>query len=180
MNKETKRDYRFLDTEEDRKALIEDIRRVRRDVRRLAEIVPRDKWYEPRYHGWSLAALLGHLQMMDTLCRILIQFGMMGVSFPISEAMLNHFNDFMGRVFKQRVVETTLKGLDKGEKTVTNFILQVPLDRFSRLVYDPAHNSFLTVEQALQEFFLYHWQWHLDDIRQVDDIHYQPPRSSEV
>jgi hypothetical protein len=33
----------------------------------------------------------------------------------------------------------------------------------------------LTVEQAVQEFFLYHWRDHLNTMRQVDDIHYEPP-----
>ena len=43
--------FRFLDTEADRRQLIEEIRQIRRAVISMTETVPEEKWYEPRYHG---------------------------------------------------------------------------------------------------------------------------------
>lgn len=174
------RDYRYLDTDDDRRRLVEDMRQVRREVFRLVEIVPKEQWYEPRYHGWSLAAMLGHLQMMDRLTRWLIQLGVLGIRLPISTGLMDGFNNGIARLFQKRVVETTLKGLEKNEQQLADFIMTLPTDKFSRSVYDPALKQYLTVEQAMQEFFLYHWQEHLQTMRMVDDIHYEPPTSSLV
>ena len=181
MSKDVKREYRFLDSDDDRQALIADLRRVRREVINLARQMPEARWYEPRYHGWSLAAMLGHLQMMDALSLRLIQLALVGIRIPVSEETLNAFNDVMARVFRKRVVTTTLRGLEQGEDRLADFIMRLPMDRFSRMVYDPAISAYLTVEQAVQELFLYHWQDHLQTLRQAEDMLYEPPaRSSEV
>lgn len=181
MPKDVKRAYRFLDTEADRQALIDDIRRVRREVLTLARQTPEARWYEPRYHGWSLAAMLGHLQLMDALSLRLIQLALVGIRLPISEGTLNAFNDVMARVFRSRLVTTTIQGLERSEQRLADFIMRLPMDRFSRMVYDPAISAYLTVEQAVQELFLYHWQDHLETLRQAEDTFYEPPaRSSEV
>ena len=47
-----------------------DIRRVRQSVIQMAESVPPERHYEPRYHGWSLAALLAHLNTIDNLAHV--------------------------------------------------------------------------------------------------------------
>ncbi len=181
MSKDVKREYRFLDSDDDRRALVADLRRVRREVINLARQTPEARWYEPRYHGWSLAAMLGHLQMMDALSLRLIQLALVGIRIPVSEGTLNLFNDVMARVFQKRVVATTLRGLERGEDRLADFIMRLPMDRFSRMVYDPAISAYLTVEQAVQELFLYHWQDHLQTLRRAEDMFYEPPaRSSEV
>ena len=60
------RDFRYLDTEAERQELAGDIRRVRQSVIQMAESVPVERHYEPRYHGWSLAAMLAHLTRSTT------------------------------------------------------------------------------------------------------------------
>lgn len=175
MTTVTKRQYRYLDSDAERRQLIEDIRAVRQDVLRIAERVPQDKWYEPRYHGWSLAAMLGHLEMMDRLSMWLVSLGALGINIPVGEKTLNRFNDMMANVFRQRVVKTTLSGLERTEKKITGMVMKLPMDVFSRTVYHPTLKQYLTVEQTLQEFFLYHWQGHLATMRAVDEVFYEPP-----
>lgn len=180
MASEIKRNYRYLDSDDDRQQLVADIRRVRLDLLRVADLVPEAKWYEPRYHGWSLAAMLGHLQMMDTLTLRLMQLALVGVRLPLPEPLLNSFNDLTARLFKGRVVPTTRHGIERNEQRITAFILHLPMDRFTRTVYHPALGEHLTLEQAMQEFFYYHWLGHLQTMRQVEDIFYEPPSRGEV
>ena len=175
MAVEQKRDYRYLDGEVERQALIADIQKVRRDVLQIANFVPPDKQFEPRYHGWSLAAMLGHLQLMDNLTMWTVELGIVGIRLPVPLSLLNQFNDQMAGIYRQRRVATTIQGIHKKERAIEAFILRLPVDKFSKLVYDPALEVTLTVEQAVQEFFLYHWLEHLETLRQVDDIHYEPP-----
>jgi hypothetical protein len=57
-------EFRFLDTEEERKELLEDIHRVRLAVIEMAEASPADRHYEPL--PWVVvAAMLTHLHLMD-------------------------------------------------------------------------------------------------------------------
>jgi hypothetical protein len=175
MTDEAKQEYRFLDTEADRTALIEDISRTRRDLLNLVNLVPKERWYEPRYHGWSLAAMLAHLQLHDRLLMWNISLALIGIQVPIPRQYLNGFNEAMANIFRRRVVETTVRGLENNESHITDFIMRLPLDKFSKRVFDPATQKTLTVEQALQKFFLHHWQEHLQTLRLADDIHYEPP-----
>ena len=175
---EMKGKYRFLDSDDDRRQLADDIRRVRRDLLRVADLVPEAKWYEPRYHGWSLAAMLGHLQMADNLTLRLMQFALVGVRLPLPESLLNRFNDVTAGLFKARLVPTTRRGIERNEARITDFVLHLPMDRFTRTVYHPALGTYLTLEQAMQEFFYHHWLEHLQTMRQVEDIFYEPPRNS--
>jgi len=162
------RNYRFLDNEIDRQGFCDDMRRVRQGVLDVAKRVPESQWYEPRYHGWTLAAMLGHLHQMDRLEMMLIQAAMVGIRIPVPPALLNSFNDAMSKVFRQRVMQTTLRSIEQNEKHIADFIMRVPVKQFSKTVYDPAIDKTLTVEQAIQEFYLYHWQDHLADMRKVD------------
>jgi hypothetical protein len=79
----------------------------------------------------------------------------------------------MAWVFKNRLMETNIKSIQHNEPRICDFILHVPIDRFAREVYSPVWQTYLTVEQGLQEFFLFHWQDHLQTIRQVEDMHYE-------
>lgn len=163
------RQYRRLNTEADRQALIADIRQVRRDVSRVFELVPKDRWYEPRYHGWSPAAMLGHLELMDGVLMRMVGSAASGFRWSVSTGMLHQMNGIMAGIFRRRLVETTLAGLERGEQQVIDFIQKMSPERYDRLVYDPALGVFLTIEQALQEFFLEHWREHLATMRAVDD-----------
>lgn len=168
MSEAPQRSYRFLDTETDRQELVDDIRRARQAVLKIAQSVPEAQWYEPRYHTWSLAAMLGHLHMLDRLSMFQIQMAMLGINVPISQGMLNAFNDMMSKIFRQRVLQTTIKSIERNEANITRFILAVPIQRFTKTLYDPAIAANITVEQSIQEYFLFHWQGHLQDMREVE------------
>ncbi|MBZ0297770.1 MAG: hypothetical protein K8L99_34765 [Anaerolineae bacterium] len=172
--------YRYLDTEEDREGLLKDIRQVRKAVVEIREIVPEDQWYTPRYHNWSLAAMLGHLQLMDTLSMWQIQSALLGLRAPVSNATWNGFNNAMAQVFKNRVVETTVRGIQNKEKTIEKFILNMPVERFTVQVYHPPLGKYLTVEQAIQALFLYHWEEHLRTMRLAEGLYYEPPTDTMI
>ena len=167
--------YRYLDTQEDREALLDDIRQVRQSVLDMRDIVPPDQWYEPRYHNWSLAAMLGHLQLLDTLSLWQIKAALVGLPLPISSSTMNSFNQTIAQVFRRRMVESTVRGIENGEKHIRTFILQLPVDRFTVQVFYPPINKYLTVEQAIQTFFLHHWQEHLRTMQKAEGLYYEPP-----
>ena len=162
--------FRFLDSEADRRQLVDEIRQIRRAVISMTETVPEEKWYEARYHGWSLAAMLGHLQTMDNLNLLLIQLALVGINPPISIDWVDMFNDRMARVFQKRVISTTIRGIEKKERGLESFIMRLPIDKFSKQVFYPPYNRYLTIEQALQVLFLHHWQNHLQTMLAVEGI----------
>lgn len=160
--------FRYLDTEDDRRALIDDIRAVRQRVYAIAERTPADQHDALKYHGWSLAAMLAHLYAADRSALWLIRLAVVGIALPFpSPALLNRLNDGAARLFRRRVVATTLKGLKRTEKAIEQMILTLPESRFSRVVYHPPTGRFLTVERGLQVYFLFHWQEHLATLESV-------------
>lgn len=180
MSEQLNRNYIFLDTQAEREQLIDQIRQVRAATLQMVDVVPRDAWYQPRYHGWSLAAMLGHLHLSDNLTILNIQMGLIGLTVPVSSGVWNRMNDFTARVFKGRIVETTVRGIQKNEARIAKFILQLPVDKFSRRVYDPPIDRYLTVEQAVQEFFLFHWQDHLRTMHIAEGIYIEPPENPDM
>lgn len=171
-------EFRFLDTEGERQELVADIRRVRQAVIQQAESIPSERHYEPRYHGWSLAALLAHLNTIDNLVILGIKLSLLGIRPPVSLNALNAFNDFTAALFRGRIVATTIRGIQRNEARIADLILTLPLDRFTREVYHPPTSRYLTIEQALQQYFLYHWQEHLETMQRDEGIYYEPPTSS--
>jgi hypothetical protein len=169
--------YRYLDSEADRQALIAEMQSVRQAVIDMTETVPEAQWYEPRYHGWSLAAMLGHLQLMDNAHMLLIQLALVGVRFPLSMTVVDRFNDTVSGIFRQRVLKTTISGIQKKQDILTDFINNLPIDKFTTQVYYPPMRKYLTVEQAIQVLFLHHWQDHLQTMLDVEGLQYQPPGS---
>lgn len=166
--------YRYLDGETDRQQLMADIREVRRAVIEMTESVPEDQWFVPRYHNWSLAAMLGHLLMMDSIHLLLIQLALLNIRFPISVHLVNQFNDTMANIFRQRVVASSVEGIKSKEAVLENFIMTLPIDKFTRTLYYPPEGKFLTIEQAIQVLFLHHWQNHLQTMREAEGIEDRP------
>src|SRR5690606_8209013 len=169
------RNYRYLDGDQERLELIDDIRRVRRAVIQMAETVPEARRYEPRHHGWSLAAMLAHLYLVDRISFWAIQWALAGVRPPIPSALLHGFNALSARIFQNRLTETTIRGIYAHEKRIADFIRRLPMDRFTCPVYDPTIGEYITVERAVQVCFLFHWQEHLQTLQQVEGIYYEPP-----
>ena len=79
-----RREYQFLDDEVDRRQFIARMREVREAVIGLRSVVPEARWYEARHEGWSLAALMGHLQWMDRLHLLQVQLAIWNLPFPFS------------------------------------------------------------------------------------------------
>ncbi len=175
MAEQGQHSYRFLDAEEDRQALIKDIHQTREELRKVVDLVPPDQWYVPRYHGWSLAAMLGHLELMDRLNLWLLSLAALSIQVPLPISAVKGFNEMVAMVYKNRRVEGSLHGLDKKEGRIADFILRLPVGKFSKHVFDPTSQKYYTIEQAIQEFFLYHWQENLTTMRMADDVHYEPP-----
>lgn len=180
MDSEFSRKFRFLDSEADRQELAADIHRVRQAVITLAESVPLDRHYEPRYHGWSLAALLAHLNTMDSVALLGIQLALVGIRPPLPLKLLDRFNDQTARLFQRRVVAATIRGIQAKEDPIISLILTLPMDRFTREVYHPPSERYLTIEQALQQYFLFHWQEHLQTLQRGEGIYYEPPESTTL
>lgn len=167
--------YRYLDGDADRRELADDIRYVRGTVLQMVASVPEERRYEPRYHGWSLAAMLMHLHLMDNLSLWAIQLALVGLHPRVSLASLNRFNDVTARLFQKRLTETTIRGIRANERRILDMVQRLPLDKFSKEVYDPSSESFITIERSLQVSFLFHWQEHLLTIQRTEGIFYEPP-----
>ena len=172
--------FRFLDSEADRQELAAEIHRVRQTVITLAEAVPPEKHYEPRYHGAAQAALLAHLNTMDAVALLAIKLALVGIHPPLPLKLLAGINDRMARLFQRRVVGTTIEGIQAKEAEIVSLVMTLPMNRFTREVYYPPSESYLTVEQALQQYFLFHWQEHLQTLQRGEGIYYEPPDSTAL
>lgn len=159
--------YIYLDGPKEREQLIEQIRAVRQEMRDLVKTIPEAEWYEPRYHDWTLAALLGHLNFMDNIWMLVLRAGLLGIHPSVSDSFVNQMNQFMTRVFSKRLVPASLKSIDKNEERIADLIQTLPVSQFTKSVYSPQDNGYITVERALQRFFLFHWQEHLNTLRSV-------------
>lgn len=170
-------DYIFLDGKVEREQLLRTIHRTREEVVQIIRSIPEDEWYTPRYHGWTPAAMVAHLNTVDTLSLYLIKLALLGFTPTMSTATLNRLNDFMARVFARRVMATSLESVEKNETRIADFITHLPMDKFSKRVFNPGDQKYLTIEQAIQAFFLHHWQTHLHTMREVEGI--QPPTTTD-
>ena len=170
--------YRYLDTEEDRRALLEDMHQVRKAVIATARMVPEELWYTPRYHEWSLGAMLGHLMLMDTFNLWLVQAGLLSLRPQVPSGTLDQFNDWMAKIFQKRVVASSIKNIERKEKKLDEFILQLPIDKFTNQIYYPPTGESLTIERAVQTLFVHHWQEHLQTMLDVEGI--QDPRDTSA
>jgi hypothetical protein len=173
-------EFRFLDTEAERKELLEDVRRVRREVLKIAESVPAERHYEPRYHGWSLAAMLMHLLTMDRLSMWQIKLALLNVAPAIPIEMVNSLNDTCARIFQRRLVATTIRGIERHESQVEDLVIRLPVDRFSKQLFYPPLGIYLTIERGIQAYYLFHWHEHLLTMQKAEGLYYEPPGTTEI
>lgn len=166
---------RYLDGKAERIALIEDIRDVRQTVIDYAQDTPQERWYEPRFHGWTLAAMLSHLHNVDNAALLQMKLALVGIPFSVSLPMLNRINDAAARFFRARLVPTTINDIRKNEKRIVDFILYLPMDRFTREVKYPPTGEMMTIERAVQQYFLFHWQDHLKTLQRGESVPDEPP-----
>ena len=166
-----RRDYRFLDDEVDRRQFIARMREAREAVIALRSVVPEARWYTERHAGWSLAAILGHLQWMDRLHLLQVQLAIWNLPFPFSARNWARVTDWQQRIFKRRRLGSSVDGIRGALPDQERFILGLDVADFSkRLTYAPT-GQVLTVEQAVQEFLLFHWQDRLRALRIAEGLH---------
>lgn len=167
MNPQSK--YIFLDTDEDRRYLIGEVAKVRAAMLQIVEIVPERDWYTPRYHTWSLAAMLAHLNVVDNYAMFMLRLALIGIHPRVPIRTVNWFNDRASRIFRNRLVSSSCRSMTRNQQRIEAFIAHLPMDRFSRKIYHPFVGA-LTVERAMQEYFVFHWQGHLQTICEIEGI----------
>jgi hypothetical protein len=173
------RNYIYLDSMEDRQGLVAEVKRVRAAVLSVADVVPESEWYTPRYHNWSLGAMLGHLTSMDGITLLLIQSALLNIRPPVPMSIVNRLNNWMAGVYQNRLVEGSKKSAMKNEARICDFIMRLPIHQMSKSVYYSPFEQYTTVEKALQDFYVYHWLEHLHTMRSVEGIQ-QPPERSDL
>jgi hypothetical protein len=179
MDEQLETTYIYLDGEEERQQLIEAIRQVRREVLAIVEATPEDQCYEVRYHGWSLAAMLGHLNLMDNLYMLLISLALLGVRFPVPPEIQDGFNNFIAGIFRRRLIGASMRGAQVNEAKIADFINRLPVEKFTQQVYSVESKQYTTVERAVQEYFLFHWRNHLRTLRASEVLQQEPPESTD-
>lgn len=172
--------YHNLHDAADKAAFIQAVRKIRRDLLRVADSVPPDQWHSPRYHDWSLATMLGHLQVTDTLAHWVMRASLSGIRLPLPLRVINGFNDLMAPLLGKRVVSATRQRLESNEAWIVDFIMQLPPEKLDTPVYSVLHQRFIPLEQGVQLYYLFHWHDHYRTMRQVDGIFYEPPNSTVV
>jgi len=171
--------YYFLDGDAERQRLVREIGEVRDEVIRVITAMPDDIWYDERYHGWSPAAMLAHLNMVDSMSLLLIKAALIGFRPKIGMGMVDRINNFTARLFRKRMVPTTIAGIRSKQNHLEEFIMQLPIDQFSTQVYSPVDGQYITVEHALQALFVHHWRIHLQTIHEVEGIEQPPEERSD-
>jgi hypothetical protein len=160
----------YLDSPQDRQEIIKRVALVRSAVNIVIEQVPPTDWYTPRYHGWSVAVMLAHLNWVDRLALFTLQAALLNIKPRVSMAAVDRMNDFTARWFAQRTVESSQRTTHKNIKRIEDFITYLPMHKLSKAVFYPPENEYLTVEKALQHYFIGHWAYHLHEMLAVDPI----------
>ncbi|MBC8098521.1 MAG: DinB family protein [Armatimonadetes bacterium] len=173
------RTYRYLDSAEDRQQLIAEIRTMRAAVLRVAAGVPEAEAYTPRYHGWSLAAMLAHLHIADRFALLVIQAALLNIYPRIPMRWINQANGISAPRTQIRNLAVCKADIAHMEPRIAAFITRLPVERFSKPVYYPPIEAYTTVEKALQDYFVYHWQEHLTTMCAVEGIP-QPPQARRL
>ncbi len=168
------REFRFLDGEDDRLQFIARMREVREAFIAMRSVVPEARWYEVRDEGWSLAAIMGHLQWMDRLHLLQVQLAIWNLPFPFSARTWERVTGWQQRIFQRRLMKSSVDGIRGALPDQEAFVLHMAVDDFSkRLTYAPT-GQVLTVEQAVQEFLLFFWQDRLRALRIAEGLHSTP------
>jgi hypothetical protein len=160
--------YIYLDSSLERQQLIAAMAAVRGDVLRAIDSVPADQWYLPRYHGWTPAAMLAHLNTVDSHALRLIQLSLLRIRPAFGMGLVNALNNVTARLYRKRTIEASRRDTQRNQKRLADFVSYLPMDRLSKPVWHPAKAQYLTIEQALQEYCLNHWRDHLQTIIETE------------
>ncbi|MCY4008159.1 MAG: hypothetical protein OXF22_00180 [Anaerolineaceae bacterium] len=160
-------DWIYLDDEIERERLAQAMREIRQQMRQAAELrsgPQLESAYEAQFAGWSIAALLSHLNANDTLGRWQLQAALVGIRPQWDEGKLHRLNRWQQRFFQRTPLEKTFARIDAHCRQLCEFIHRLPLKKLSTPVWLVATQEWSTVERAAQIFFLHHWQEHLAQI----------------
>ncbi len=160
----------YLDSAQDREEVLRRVRLVRAAVNTVVEQVPSTDWYTPRYHGWSVAVMLAHLNWVDRLALFTLQAALLNIKPRVSMVAVNRMNDFTARWFARRTVEQSQRTTQKNIQRIADFVIYLPMNKLSKAVFYPPEHDYLTVEKALQRYFIGHWAHHLHEMLTVDPI----------
>ncbi|MBZ0291500.1 MAG: hypothetical protein K8L99_02935 [Anaerolineae bacterium] len=177
MASNLERAWRYLDTDVERQELIDDIAQVRQAILHIVQSIPPSQWYEPRYRGQSPAGMLGYLHMTDNLGLCAIRLALVGMRFSVPMGLADRLHNITRRIFNRRLVETTFCDVSYDQHRISELIMRAPVNKFTAETYHPPSNTYLTVERALQEYFLFRWQDHLDMMREEEGLFYDPPKN---
>jgi hypothetical protein len=177
VKKNNSKPYIFLDGAAERKTLILSVTALRRQMYNLTEHIPQADWYTPRYGAWSLAGVLGHLNFHDSMSLTAIRMALIGLRPATSLKMLQRVNRITVRVFRSRVIETSLQSMEQNEHRIIDFIMGLSMSKFTMRVWDPRYQQFLTIEKAIQDFWVFHWSHHIEQIQVAEGI--TPPSQSD-
>lgn len=160
----------YLDTPQDRQEVLKRVKLVRDAVNIVVQQVSQADWYTPRYHGWSVAVMLAHLNWVDRLALITLKAALLNIKPRVGMASVDRMNDFSARWFAQRTVESSRHTMQKNVTRISDFVTYLPMDKLSKAVFYPLHNEYTTVEKALQHYFIGHWVYHFHEMLTVDPI----------
>jgi hypothetical protein len=163
----------YFDGPEERETVIRQIQEIRAEVQQIAEQVPEQHHFLPRYGGRSLAVTLVHLQFFDMAALWFVQASANlrdDAKLHPPRALVRSADRIVLQFFKRRRVATTLKDIQKKEGEICDYIREVPLELLHKDVCHPGRREPYTVEKALQVYFVHYWQRHLALMRQVEGV----------
>jgi len=160
----------YLDGDEERQQLIEQIHAVREEVISIAQRVPEPEQFAPRYRGRSLAVMLARLVVYDTATLWLIRAASNGYAVRVSPRLIHTADRIISWFSQRRIISSSIGAIRRKETEITQFVEKVPLEVLSRDVIYPGKKSPYTVEKALQVCFLHHWQRELALMQQADSV----------
>lgn len=160
----------YLDGDLERQELIDRVHAARDAVISIANQVPEDEHFRPRYGDDSLAVMLANLQLFDRAALWFVKAASNGYAIRPPGHLLNSTQALLSRLFQRRIVSVTVAGIRKTEADVCEFIRTVPIDKLSADVLHPGRSAPYTVEQAMQAYFVWHWQTQLTIMQAVDGV----------
>lgn len=164
-------DFIYLDGDEERQLLTDQIDAVRQQVIQLALQVPEQHHYvAARYGEHSLATLLVHLWLFDSASLFLVRAAANNKPLRINPLWVRAAHRAALHFYRRRLVGSSIKSIQRQQQQIVGFVRSVSIDVLHRDVYDPYQKAPYTVERALQAYYVHYWQRQLQRMQQVEDV----------
>lgn len=166
-----RKDFVYFDGDAEREEVVRRVQDVRQEVFTLANQVPETDHFNKRYFWRSLSQLLIDMWSRDVGGLLLINLAAQGMSFRPPDKWVTNIRRARLSFYKQRPIAATLRDLQHKEADIVRFIREVPLDVIHRDVYPPRKLvQPMTVEEAVQFYFVMRWQQDLDLMRKIERL----------